>query len=163
MRPIDLIVIHCSATPEGREVSVADIDRMHKQRGFRKIGYHYFIRLDGTLDIGRPVAEVGAHVAGKNARSIGICYAGGLARDAKTPKDTRTPPQLRTLAKLVADLMHRFPGARVCGHRDLSPDLDGDGVIERHEWLKACPCFDVASWMAETVLKESVSEEVGPC
>jgi N-acetyl-anhydromuramyl-L-alanine amidase AmpD len=119
---------------------------MHKQRGFRKIGYHYFIRLDGTVETGRPLEEVGAHVEGHNANSIGICYAGGLAVDGKTAKDTRTPAQKQAMEILVRDLARRFPNARICGHRDFSPDRDGDGVVERHEWMKECPCFDVHDW-----------------
>ncbi len=151
VRPIDLIVIHCAATPAGRVVTAADIDRMHRARGFAKIGYHYFIRLDGTRETGRAESEVGAHVAGFNTRSIGICYAGGI--DAKgQPLDTRTPAQHAEMRKLVAELKVRFPKARVVGHRDLSPDKNGDGVISKYEWLKACPCFDVAGWLKEAGL-----------
>lgn len=152
MRRIDLIVVHCSATPEGRVVTAADINRMHKQRGFARIGYHFFVRLDGTVEVGRPVEQIGAHVAGTNARSIGICYAGGLTADARTPKDTRTPAQREALEKLLRELVCRFGPVRICGHRDLSPDLDRDGVVERHEWMKACPCFDVAAWLKEIEL-----------
>jgi N-acetylmuramoyl-L-alanine amidase len=147
MRAIDMIVIHCSATPEGRAVTAADIDHMHRQRGFARIGYHYFIRLDGTLELGRPLEVAGAHVEGHNARSIGICYAGGLDAYGKA-KDTRTTAQKVALAHLVRDLRKRFPAARrVVGHRDLSPDRDRDGKVEPHEWLKDCPCFDVAAWL----------------
>lgn len=152
MRPIRKIVIHCSATPEGRDVTAADIDRMHRQRGFAKIGYHFFVRLGGLREIGRPIEEIGAHVQGHNADSIGICYAGGLTADAKRAKDTRTPGQKAELSKLVRELKARFPGARVVGHRDLSPDKDGDGQVEQHEWLKDCPCFDVPAWAKENGL-----------
>jgi len=147
-RAIDLIVIHCAATPEGRNVSLADITAMHKARGFNTVGYHYVILLDGTVEKGRPEATVGAHVQGHNSRSIGVCYIGGVAKDAKTPKDTRTDAQKASLALLIADLRRRYPKARVCGHRDLSPDLNKDGKIEPREWMKACPSFDVASWLA---------------
>lgn len=149
MRNITHIVIHCSATPEGRVVTAADIDRMHKQRGFSKIGYHRFVRLDGTVERGRPDSLIGAHVAGHNTASIGICYAGGVGAAGKA-KDTRTPAQKASLRKLVDEYLAKYPGARVVGHRDLSPDLDKDGKVERHEWLKECPCFDVAAWLAET-------------
>lgn len=154
MRPIDLIVFHTSAVgpAAAKKQTAADIDRMHKQRGFRKIGYHYFIRFDGTLEIGRPEAEIGAHVEGHNSRSIGVCYAGGLGPDGK-PADTRSAAQRATMATLARDLRGRYRNARMCGHRDLSPDLDRDGKVEPHEWLKACPCFDVAAWAkAEGIL-----------
>lgn len=151
MRNIDLIVIHCAATPAGRVVTAADIDRMHRARGFAKIGYHYVIGIDGKREAGRPLGEIGAHVSGHNARSIGICYVGGT--DAKgQPLDTRTPAQHAEMRKLVAELKARFPKARVVGHRDLSPDKNGDGVISKYEWLKACPCFDVAGWLKEAGL-----------
>ena len=93
----------------------------------------------------RPLALVGAHVKGYNKYSIGICYEGGL--DAQgCPKDTRTPEQRAALRLLVHQLLRRFHGeVRVCGHRDLSPDRNGDGVVEPEEWVKVCPCFEVAT------------------
>lgn len=141
MRDINLIVIHCTASKEGVELSVADIDKMHKARGWKGIGYHYVIGLDGVPRLGRPVQEVGAHVKGHNGDSIGIVYVGGLDDDGK-PKDTRTAAQKKSLVELLKMLKVQFKDAVICGHRDLSPDKDGDGVVEKHEWLKACPCFD---------------------
>jgi N-acetyl-anhydromuramyl-L-alanine amidase AmpD len=90
----------------------------------------------------RPLERVGAHVRGHNLESIGVCYEGGLDKEGK-PADTRTDAQKMALASLVSELLLRFPAARVVGHRDLSPDLDGDGTVEPHEWLKQCPCFNV--------------------
>lgn len=145
MRDIDTIVIHCSATPEGLDIGAAQIDQMHRARGFNGIGYHFVVRLDGRKEIGRQIEAVGAHVAGHNAHSIGICYVGGLDA-ARKPKDTRTRPQLDTLEGLVLTLLELFPGARVVGHRDLSPDRNHDGKITPDEWMKDCPCFDVATW-----------------
>jgi N-acetyl-anhydromuramyl-L-alanine amidase AmpD len=142
MRTINKIIIHCSATPEGRVVTVSDIDRWHKRRGLKKIGYHYAIYLDGTVHKGREISETGAHVTGRNSNSIGICYIGGLDQGGK-PCDTRTPEQKAALITLVADLKVRFPNASVLGHRDYSPDLNGNGIIDNWEWMKACPCFDV--------------------
>lgn len=130
MRKIIYIVIHCSATPEGYNFRAADIDHWHKQRGFKKIGYHYVIDLDGTIELGRPIEEVGAHVKGHNKESIGICYIGGLDGRHLHPADTRTPAQKRAINELVAKLKAQFPNAKVVGHRDL----------DRH---KACPCYDV--------------------
>lgn len=142
MRQINLIVVHCSATPEGRDVTAADINKMHIARGFKKIGYHYVVRLDGTVEKGRNENEIGAHVKGYNANSIGVCYVGGVASDSKTPKDTRTPAQKSALKKLLHTLKQRYPNARIVGHRDLSHDLNHDGKIEPSEWVKACPCFN---------------------
>ena len=141
MRDINLIVVHCSATKEGQDVSLEQIDKWHKARGFRKIGYHYVIGLDGIPRLGRDIEETGAHVKGHNEDSIGIVYVGGLDADGK-PKDTRTAAQKKGLVELLKMLKVQFKDAVICGHRDLSPDRDGDGIVEKHEWLKACPCFD---------------------
>ena len=128
MRAIEEIIIHCSATQEGRRVSVADIDRWHKARGFRCIGYHYVVYPDGSVHEGRPVSQSGAHCTGHNAHSIGVCYIGGL--DAKgCPKDTRTPEQREALLALVNTLKEQHPNATIHGHREFAN--------------KACPCFDV--------------------
>lgn len=135
MRKIDKIIIHCTATPARRDVTVADIDRWHRQRGFNSIGYHYVIYRDGSIHPGRPVALVGAHCKGHNARSIGVAYVGGLADDGKTPLDTRTPAQRAALARLVDRLARAYPGATIHGHREFA--------------AKACPCFDVASEFAK--------------
>lgn len=129
MRQINDIIVHCSATKEGRDYTVADIDRWHKERGWRGIGYHYVIYRDGSVHAGRPVEQIGAHCTGHNANSIGICYIGGVAADGKTPKDTRTPAQRIALRELVEELRAKYPGATVHGHREFAP--------------KACPSFDV--------------------
>lgn len=133
---LDRIIIHCSATPEGRNVTVDDIRRWHTQpvskggRGWKDIGYHYVIHLDGSVHAGRPEGTVGAHCKGQNARSIGICYVGGLAADGKTPKDTRTEAQKRSLRELVGRLRKKYGNLAVYGHRDFA--------------AKDCPCFDTS-------------------
>lgn len=129
MRKIDKIIIHCSATPEGREHTVKDIDSWHRARGFAMIGYHFVIYLDGSVHKGRPIENVGAHTLGQNANSIGICYIGGMDKDNKYPKDTRTPEQKEALIKLVADLKEQYPEATVHGHNEFA--------------AKACPSFNV--------------------
>lgn len=128
MRKIEKIIIHCSATPEGRKVTVAEIDRWHKQRGFRKIGYHYVIYLNGEVHPGRAESETGAHTLGQNARSIGICYVGGVDKQMKA-KDTRTPAQKIALRELVKKLQAKYPGTTLHGHREFAK--------------KDCPSFDV--------------------
>lgn len=149
MRKVNLIVIHCSATREGQAHTAADIDRWHKAQGWNGIGYHHVVLLDGTVQKGRDESVAGSHVKGFNANSIGVVYIGGLAANGVTPKDTRTDAQKTALADLIKSLKAKYPGAKVVGHRDLSPDKDKDGVVEPHEWLKACPSFDVSSWMKE--------------
>ena len=129
MRKINEIIVHCSATAEGRDYTVEDIDRWHKSRGWQCIGYHYVIYRDGSVHTGRPVTQIGAHCTGHNANSIGVCYIGGCAADGKTPKDTRTPQQREALRRLVAALQKQYPGATVHGHREFA--------------AKACPSFDV--------------------
>ena len=148
MRTIDHIIIHCSATREDRSLTVAELEENHRCRGFRGIGYHYYIRKDGTVINTRALELVGAHAKGHNAHSIGICYEGGLDCRGR-PADTRTPAQRATLRQLVGQLQEKFSGCRVCGHRDLSPDLNGNGEIEPEEWIKQCPCFEVAKEFKE--------------
>ena len=128
MRKINLIIVHCSATPEGKDFTVDDITRWHKARGFKTIGYHYVIYRDGTIHGGRPVSEEGAHCVGHNKNSIGVCYIGGLVADGKTPKDTRTDAQKLSLRNLLSQLKKSYPGVAIRGHRDFA--------------AKACPSFD---------------------
>jgi N-acetylmuramoyl-L-alanine amidase len=128
MRKINKIIIHCSATPEGRPVSVKDIDRWHRDRGFSKIGYHWVVCLDGHVWSGRDEEIAGAHTVGQNANSIGVCYIGGVDNNMK-PKDTRTEYQKVGLRMLVQDLLKKYPGATVHGHNEFA--------------AKACPSFNV--------------------
>ena len=128
MRRIDKIILHCSATLPGQRVDVETITRWHKQRGFKTIGYHFFIDRSGAIHAGRPLEQQGAHCKGQNAHSIGICYEGGLNKEGK-PLDTRTILQRIAMKELVAQLLFQFPDATVHGHREFAN--------------KACPCFDV--------------------
>lgn len=128
MRKINKIIVHCSATPEGRDNTIEDIDKWHKARGWKGVGYHYVIHLDGSIHPGRDEDEVGAHCAGYNSKSIGVCYIGGLAKDCSTPKDTRTEEQKQSLLDLLTELKERYPSATIHGHREFA--------------AKACPCFD---------------------
>lgn len=141
MRKIDLIVIHCSASRADRDFTETDLVVCHRRRGFNGIGYHFYIRKNGDIKTTRPIERIGAHAKGFNQTSIGICYEGGLDCHGR-PADTRTEWQIHSMHVLVLTLLRDYPGCRVCGHRDLSPDLNGNGEIEPEEWVKACPCFD---------------------
>lgn len=146
MRHVDTVIIHCSATPANRKLEPADLTRMHRKRGFNGCGYHFYIRRTGEICDMRPVEKVGAHCKGHNEGSIGICYEGGL--DAKgNPADTRTSEQKNAMKWLLETLKREFDIKHIGGHRDFSPDLDGDGIIEPEEWVKECPCFDVKEWL----------------
>jgi N-acetylmuramoyl-L-alanine amidase len=128
MRKINKIILHCSATRAGQHFTVEDITRWHKEIGFRTIGYHYVIYLDGSVHRGRDISEIGAHVTGQNTGSIGICYIGGLDTAGKA-SDTRTSEQKEALQRLAAELKEQFPTATIHGHYEFAN--------------KACPCFDV--------------------
>ena len=132
---MDKIVIHCSATPEGREVTVKQIDSWHRSRGFSEIGYHYVILLDGTIEKGRSLDKMGAHSRGHNKDSIGICYVGGMNKTYTKPQDTRTKEQKAALVKLIFELKSKYgiENENIIGHNDLSS--------------KACPSFDVRKWI----------------
>jgi len=145
VRKLAGIVIHCSTTKEGKDFGAADINRWHKERGFNGIGYHFVIRLDGTIEAGRQLELAGAHTTGHNKTTIGICYIGGLDASGKA-KDTRTDAQKKALRWLITAIKTHLPyglGLTVKGHRDYSPDKNGNGVIDKSERIKECPCFDV--------------------
>ncbi len=129
MRVINKIILHCSATPEGRRTTVEDIRLWHKQRGWSDIGYHYVVYLDGSVHEGRPIERSGAHVFGLNKNSIGVCYIGGVDKNNLKAKDTRTPEQIMALDLLLGSLLDDFKGATLHGHNEFAN--------------KACPSFDV--------------------
>jgi hypothetical protein len=173
-RHVDLIVIHCSATQSGKAVYAPHLDLGHKQRGFARnpaavrafnpglphIGYHFVIAVDGRVQTGRHVDEIGAHAKQFNLASIGICMIGGIEKTA-----AYSVAQWEALAELVQELAahYKIPLKSpvrhmssaisytetdgVCGHRDLSPDGNGNGMVEAFEWLKTCPGFDVSQWL----------------
>lgn len=147
-----LLVVHTTATPYGKNYTVKQIDAMHRRRGFRSIGYHWIIDQNGKVFAGRPEKQAGAHVRGYNSRSIGVSYVGGYGRNGKAT-NTLNKKQEAALIKLLRDIQKRYPNAKICGHRDLSPDRDRDGYIEPHEWIKECPCFDAIPWAASHGLK----------
>jgi len=144
--PLRYLVVHCSATRPKTFVDASVIERMHRERGFLKIGYHYVILRDGSIQKGRKDSEVGAHVAGNNTGSLGICLVGGLNDTTGKTENNFTEQQFAALSALLFKLSLEHPTAKVLGHRDLSPDLNKDGKIQKSEWLKDCPCFDVGAW-----------------
>jgi N-acetylmuramoyl-L-alanine amidase len=133
----NFIVVHCSATTAKQKVTAADVNRWHRSQGWQCIGYHYFIKRDGELEEGRDVDVIGSHVSGHNTHSVGICMAGGIAADGKSPENNYTAGQLATLKDLLVKLSVKYPKAVIQGHRDFP------GVA------KACPCFDVKAWVKE--------------
>lgn len=135
-RKISLIVIHCSATRVTQDFTFEKLEACHLARGFRSIGYHYYITKDGVIYPGRPESEIGAHARHFNAHSIGICYEGGLDADGN-PADTRTKAQKQSLQNLLTSLCVDYPEAEILGHRDL-PNVH-----------KSCPCFSVQAWLNE--------------
>lgn len=126
-RNIKEIIVHCTATPEGRPVTIKEITNWHKQRGFSTIGYHYVVMLDGSVQNGRDVNVSGAHCTNHNSISIGVCYVGGCDKNMNA-KDTRTDAQKRALLDLLKRLRTMYPTAKIYGHRDFAN--------------KACPSFD---------------------
>ena len=160
MAQLKYLVIHCTATQEGRDVTAADIRRWHTSpvsaggRGWKQVGYTDLIRLDGTVerlvdnneDANVDPWEVTNGAKGYNGISRHIVYAGGCDKQNK-PKDTRTAAQRQAMERYVKDFHRRFPGVRIIGHRDLSPDLNGNGKVDPYEWTKACPSFEVSDWL----------------
>jgi len=132
----DLIFVHCSATKPSMDTDIKDIDRWHRERGFLKVGYHYVIKRDGTLQKGRELMEAGAHVKSYNHRSVGICLVGGVSEtDVNVAENNFEKEQWSTLYNLVVDLKEQFPEAKVMGHNEVSS--------------KACPSFNVQEWLVE--------------
>ena len=130
MRKINELIWHCTATPEGREVSASDIDRWHRERGWNGIGYHKVVHLDGSVSEGRPISKIGAHVKGHNTGTIGYVYVGGVDRNLN-PKDTRTQAQKATMIRLSQEALRDYGIRKISGHRDYA--------------AKACPSFDATS------------------
>lgn len=145
-REIKMLIVHCSATREYKPYNFKEIEAMHK-RIFKSIGgcccgYHFIVLLDGTIVQTKAIQYLGQHAKGFNNNSIGICYIGGLSTENK-PKDTRTMAQKESMQKLLIKLKEILPKVIIKGHRDLSPDKNKNGKIEKNEWIKECPCFDV--------------------
>ena len=126
------IIIHCTATKEGQDFSVESVHKMHLANGWSGIGYNYLIYRNGEIWEGRPEECSGAHTTDHNSKSVGICYVGGLDKNGKA-KDTRTPQQIASMIWLCRLMHKKYPDATFHGHREFAN--------------KACPCFDVKTWM----------------
>lgn len=129
-RKITRIILHCTATPEGGDMTVEEIRRIHVQeKKWKDIGYHYVIYRDGSVHEGRDVDKAGSHTKGYNSNSIGVVYVGGMTADNRHPKDTRTKEQRAALKALVKELKRLYPLASIHGHNEFA--------------AKACPSFNV--------------------
>lgn len=131
------IIVHCAATKPGMDVGLREIRQWHKERGFLDVGYHFIIRRNGVIEVGRDVDQVGAHTVGQNETSVGICLVGGVDNSMK-PQANFTPQQMATLRTLLKEMTDKYPGVAVKGHREFAP--------------KACPSFDVQRWLATNEL-----------
>lgn len=136
---IEMVILHCSATPPEMDIGVKEIDRWHRKRGWLRIGYHWVIRRNGNLEAGRDESQAGAHTIGFNNKSIGICIVGGIRdTDSMAPEDNFTDEQWETLKDLLSRLQAIYPTAKIIGHRDVDKD-------------RACPCFEVKDWVANNL------------
>ena len=132
-RPISHLIVHCSASPASADIGVAEIRRDHIARGFNDTGYHHVIRRNGRVEVGRPEDQIGAHAHGFNSTSIGICLVGGADKQGRGEANY-TAAQMATLGRLLAQLLTKYPGAKVMGHRDTGAQKD-------------CPSFDITRWL----------------
>ena len=132
MRTIRKIVLHYSATKDDHDVTAQDINKWHKNRGFRMIGYHYVVKLSGEVEIGRSEEMVGAHTKGHNLDSIGVCFIGGFKGNSKKGSNTMNEAQELSVINLLKDLLNRYPDAELYGHKNFN--------------ATQCPGFDVAKW-----------------
>lgn len=146
MRVVDLIVVHCTGAPQSQ--SVESIKSFWKNvLGWKSVGYHKIIMPDGTVvELATP-DKITNGVKGFNSKAYHISYIGGQGGI-----DNRTIEQRCALEHEVREAKKMFPNARIVGHRDLSPDLNADGIISPNEWTRYCPSFDVATWLKEIKL-----------
>lgn len=139
---IELLVVHCAATPPSMDIGVTEIRKWHTDKGWSDVGYHGIIRRDGTFEKGRSLHTRGAHAKGWNSTSWGFCLVGGVDENGK-PEDNFTHEQFATLLRTLTAARHMAPNAEMCGHRDLDSE---------HQSLKECPSFDVRDWYLENYI-----------
>lgn len=153
MRDIKYIVIHCTAGPQNQPTK--EILAYWKSLGWSKPGYHHEINADGTIEDLLPIDQISNGVKGYNSHSIHISYKGGIDSHGN-PVDNRTDAQKQSQIFLIRKYKEMFPNAVVLGHRDFSTDLNGNGIIDRWEWIKSCPAFDVRDWLKSVNLEPVV-------
>ncbi|TCT41169.1 peptidoglycan recognition protein family protein [Martelella mediterranea] len=159
MRPINEIIIHCTATPEGRPVSVAEINGWHLERGWSGIGYHRVIHLDGRREAGRQIERIGAHVKGHNTGTVGVVYVGGMNRDFTAAADTRTPAQKDALLAEIIDLRDRFGIGKISGHHDYDAGKACPSFEARPEYAHLFPAMNAVANFEDEVLRRG---DIGP-
>ena len=135
MRTIKYIAVHCTAGSQ--KATVRDLELEFKRKGWKAPGYHYVITADGKIHQMLDTEKVSNGVKGFNSVTVNVAYTGGI-----DGVDNRTDEQKKSLMALLKMLRKKYPNAVIQGHRDFSPDLNGNGKIEKNEWIKACPSFD---------------------
>lgn len=148
------IVVHCSATKPDQNITINTVREWHLAKGWADVGYHFFIRRDGTIEPGRHPDDIGAHVAGHNSDTVSLCMAGGLDEQGNSFTNRPglfTPAQWASAEALIKVLRLMYPHAQVLGHRDLSPDTNHDGKITPNEWLKTCPGFSASAELGQNL------------
>lgn len=158
-RQTDYVVWHTSATPPSHDIGAAQIDLMHKARGWDGIGYALVVCRDGRVETGESLGKRGAHVKGLNSVSVGVCMIGGVDEDGN-PENNFTDEQWQAAKHVFEFLTLLYPNADHAGHRDFSPDLNSDGRVQRHEFMKDCPCFSVQQWIENNL--EPVGDMYAP-
>lgn len=151
MRTIKYIVLHCTAGPRNQPTAEI-LNYWKKHNGWKNPGYHFLISEDGSIENLFPIEKISNGVAGYNSVSVHICYKGGA-----NAIDNRTDKQVQSQLKLVMEMKAKFPNAVVLGHRDFSTDTNGNGLIDRWEWIKACPSFDVRDWLSNQKIDKKVT------
>lgn len=139
MRRIERIFVHCTAGSQRQ--TVEDLRKEFRDRGWRNPGYHYVVLADGRIVALLPENEVSNGVRGYNATSVNVAYTGGIDSRGRAV-DNRTAGQRRSLRRILSELRGRYPDAVIQGHRDISPDRNGNGIVDPWERIKECPCFD---------------------
>jgi N-acetylmuramoyl-L-alanine amidase len=147
-RHINLIVVHCSATPPSMDIGVRVIDKWHRENGWEGCGYHFVVRRNGLVESGRDLMKIGAHAKGNNHNSIGLCLIGGVD-NYHQPENNYTKAQMDTLKFMLEKLSEQFAGIAIVGHHDLQG---------AH---KDCPCFDVKAFCMENSINAGKYEGKG--
>lgn len=147
-RSIKYLVVHCTATSQA--ATIESIKAGWREKGWNNPGYHYLVKPNGMIVQLQDEEKIANGVKGFNKESIHISYIGGIDKEGK-PLDNRTKEQQESIFNKLMELLEKYPGAEIRGHRDFSPDKDGDGVIEWYEYIKCCPCFEVKQWLKDYV------------